>query len=141
MTTTVNEPLALVSVVLWAGFVLAISFMEAWIKFRAPGVTVPLGLGIGRLVFKALNRVEWTLAIIAAFDIFQSGSAASGLFAATVFILALQTAILLPALDKRAVKRIKDEEVAPSSLHIVFILSEVIKVALLGITAASLLNI
>ena len=32
----------------WLGMVIAISFLEAPLKFRAPGVTVPLGLGIGR---------------------------------------------------------------------------------------------
>ena len=49
---------------LWIGFVCAISFMEAWLKFRAPGITRPLGLGIGRLVFKALNKVEWFFAFV-----------------------------------------------------------------------------
>ena len=39
----------------WLGMVVAISFLEAPIKFRAPGITVPLGVGIGRLVFRALN--------------------------------------------------------------------------------------
>ena len=34
----------------WLGMVLAISFLETPLKFRAPGITVPLGLGIGRLV-------------------------------------------------------------------------------------------
>ena len=43
---------------IWAGFVCAISFMEAWLKFRAPGVTLPVGLSIGRLIFSALNKVE-----------------------------------------------------------------------------------
>lgn len=33
--------------------VLAISFVEAPPKFRAPGTTIPLGLGIGRPVFRA----------------------------------------------------------------------------------------
>jgi hypothetical protein len=33
----------------WLGMVLAISFLEAPLKFRAPGVTIPIGLGIGRL--------------------------------------------------------------------------------------------
>ena len=32
----------------WLGMVLAISFLEAPLKFRAPGVTLPPGLGIGR---------------------------------------------------------------------------------------------
>lgn len=46
----------------WLGMVLAISFIEAPLKFRAPGVTLPIGLGIGRLVFRALNGVEAVLA-------------------------------------------------------------------------------
>lgn len=46
----------------WLGMVLAISFLEAPLKFRAPGVTLPIGLGIGRLVFRALNSAEAFLA-------------------------------------------------------------------------------
>ena len=42
--------------------VLAVSFLEAPLKFRAPGVTLPIGLGIGRLVFRALNSAEALLA-------------------------------------------------------------------------------
>ena len=37
------------------GAIAAISFLEAPLKFQAPGITIPLGLGIGRLVFTALN--------------------------------------------------------------------------------------
>jgi hypothetical protein len=48
----------------WLGMVLAISFLEAPLKFRAPGITLALGLGIGRLVFAALNRVEVVLAVV-----------------------------------------------------------------------------
>lgn len=48
----------------WIGFICAISFMEAWLKFRAPGITIPLGLGIGKLVFQALNYVEWGLVVL-----------------------------------------------------------------------------
>ena len=47
----------------WLGMVLAISFLEAPLKFRAPGVTIPIGLGIGRLVFRALNSAEVILAV------------------------------------------------------------------------------
>jgi hypothetical protein len=32
----------------WLGMVVAISFLEAPLRFRAPGVTVRIGLGIGR---------------------------------------------------------------------------------------------
>lgn len=47
----------------WLGLVLAISFLEAPLKFRAPGVTLQIGVGIGRLVFRALNTVEALLAV------------------------------------------------------------------------------
>lgn len=46
-------------VLFWAVFVSSISFMEAWIKFQADGVTLPVGLSIGKKVFKTLNSVEW----------------------------------------------------------------------------------
>ena len=39
----------------WLGMVLAISFIEAPLKFTAPGVDLRIGLGIGRIVFRALN--------------------------------------------------------------------------------------
>ena len=62
--TTVKMPIALIITFLWIGFVCAISFMEAWLKFRAPGITLPLGLGIGRIVFDALNKMEWIFSVI-----------------------------------------------------------------------------
>ena len=43
--------------VFWLGMVAAISFLEAPIKFSAPGVSLAIGLGIGRKVFTALNAV------------------------------------------------------------------------------------
>jgi hypothetical protein len=46
----------------WLGMVLAISFLEAPLKFRAPEVTLRIGLGIGRLVFGALNTAETVFA-------------------------------------------------------------------------------
>jgi hypothetical protein len=53
---------AAAALMVWLGMVLAISFLEAPLKFRAPDVTVPIGLGIGRLAFRALNTAEAVLA-------------------------------------------------------------------------------
>ena len=72
--TVVKMPIALICTFLWIGFVCAISFMEAWLKFRAPGISVPLGLGIGRLVFNALNKVELVFALIVIINIFYNTS-------------------------------------------------------------------
>ena len=55
---------AVAAVFVWLGMVVAISFLEAPLKFRAPGITLPLGLGIGRLVFRALNVCEAVLAAV-----------------------------------------------------------------------------
>jgi len=49
---------------IWIGFIGAISFMEAWLKFQALGITTELGLGIGKLVFNALNRLEIVCALL-----------------------------------------------------------------------------
>jgi hypothetical protein len=46
---------------LWMGFVMAISFMEAWVKFRAPFLPRHYGLDVGRTVFPVLNAVEVAL--------------------------------------------------------------------------------
>jgi hypothetical protein len=61
---TASSSVAVAAVFVWLGMVLAISFLEAPLKFRAPGVTVQLGLAIGRLVFRALYTVESALAAI-----------------------------------------------------------------------------
>ena len=55
---------ATAAVFTWVGMVVAISFLEVPLKFRAPGVTVRIGLGIGRLVFRGLNTAEAILATV-----------------------------------------------------------------------------
>ena len=100
---------------IWVGYICAISFMEAWLKFRAPGITTELGLGIGQLVFNALNKVE---IICAALIIVISLSYKENqknnfkrLFIITVFIVLLQSFWLLPALDERAVLVMNNQSV------------------------------
>lgn len=55
------KQLQVVCSVLWLGFVLAISFLEAWVKFRAPFLPRHYGLDVGRTVFPVLNAVEVAL--------------------------------------------------------------------------------
>ena len=138
----IKQPVAVACLFTWIGFVCTISFLEAWIKFRAPGITVSLGLGIGKLVFGALNKVEWVFAIVVAGSALLSGkpfvTLPNILLLFIIIILALQTVWLLPALDARAEAYISRQPVAPSHLHIWFVGTEVIKVAGLFITAISL---
>ncbi|SCD21253.1 putative membrane protein [Proteiniphilum saccharofermentans] len=137
--------LALPSIFLWIGFVCAISFMEAWVKFRAPGVTLPLGLGIGSLVFKALNKAEWVFAILMAVDLFllhrgMGINLPRVLFLIALLILIIQTLWLLPALDARIPLYQQGLEVPSSPLHFYYVGTEVVKVICLFITGIHFLR-
>ena len=117
----------------WLGMVLAISFLETPLKFRAPGITVPLGLGIGRLVFRALNTVQVILsvALITALLSGAPGAAEWTLLVVTAALLATQTVLLRPRLDRRAQKIITGRSPPPSRLHLIYIGLECLKVATL----------
>lgn len=127
----------------WIGFVSAISFMEAWLKFRAQGITVSLGLGIGRLVFNALNKVEWVLATVIIISVMISKYSFftfnNTFFFIPFFLLMLQTFWLLPALDARAELHIQGQTVPPSYLHFYYVGIELVKVICLAIFGITLL--
>ena len=116
----------------WLGMVLAISFLEAPLKFRAPGVTVPLGLGIGRIVFRALNRVELLLLVSAVVAVaLAPRPALVGVVAALVVLLGVQLGLVRPALNRRSDRVLAGEELPRSQGHLVYVALEVAKVALL----------
>jgi len=129
---SVKEPVIVVATFVWIGFVCAISFMEAWLKFRAPGMNLQLGLGIGRLVFNALNKVELVMAVAILVNLLFSKSPYNEwqnlFFVVPLVILLLQTFYLLPALDQRAGVIISGDNVAPSSLHFYYVGMEAVKV-------------
>lgn len=103
------------------GLILGISFLEAPLKFQAPGITTELGVGIGRLVFGALNKVElvlWGLVfilILIAFPFLPKRPPWIAFLTLSV-ILALQTFYFLPVLDGRA-ERLLSGNPAPASWH------------------------
>src|SRR5665647_2428931 len=90
----------------WTGFIGAISFMESWLKFRAPNLSMPVGLSIVKLVFSALNKVEWAFVIIISVSLFFYASQIESMlvvfFLIIVLIMIVQTSWLLPTLNKRA---------------------------------------
>ncbi|MBN6039670.1 hypothetical protein [Amycolatopsis sp. 195334CR] len=117
----------------WLGLVLGISFLEAPLKFRAPGVTLPLGLGIGRLVFAALNRVEVVLAVAVWAALLLGARTTAALVAAGAVsvVLLVQLAAVRPALTRRSDRVLAGEEGPRSHAHLVYIGLEVVKVAAL----------
>jgi hypothetical protein len=126
----------------WLGMVLAISFVETPLKFRAPGITVPLGLGIGRLVFRALNLVEIGLAVplTASWTVGGTSDRSWVLVGAVWVLLVVQIGVLRPRLDRRTLAVIAGRTLPASRHHLFYIALEVIKVvllALIGATAAT----
>lgn len=124
-------------VFLWLGMVIAISFIEAPLKFRAPGITIALGLGIGRLVFRALNSVEAVIAVaLIVLTVAGDGwprAALAGIDAA-IIALAVQVLAVRPALTKRSDAVLADPGHAPahrSRSHLWYVACEMVKVAAL----------
>ncbi len=123
---------ALMPIFVWIGFVCSISFMEAWLKFRAPGLSLSVGLSIGRVIFAALNKVEWTFAGLTLLFLLlgkrKPKLAESIALCIPIAILALQTSFLLPALNDRAAAISQGLSVSSSSVHFYYIFFESLKI-------------
>jgi hypothetical protein len=126
----------------WLGMVLAISFLEAPLKFRAPEVSVRIGLGIGRLVFRALNVVETVLAAILVIAAAVASPPAPVIVsgAVCVAVLIIQLAAVRPRLNRRSDRVLAGEEAPRSHAHHAYIVLEVIKVAALLVTGILLFS-
>ncbi|MGH3597396.1 MAG: hypothetical protein ACRDUT_15765 [Mycobacterium sp.] len=123
----------------WLGMVLAISFLEAPLKFRAAGVTAPIGLGIGRLVFRALNTVEVVLAVVILVTTVASPPTTSVTVAFVVVfaMLGLQLGAVRPRLNRRSDQVLAGLGAPRSRGHYVYVGLELIKV--LALAAAGIL--
>jgi hypothetical protein len=121
--------------------VLAISFLEAPLKFRAPNVTLQIGLGIGRLVFRALNSVEVVFAIIILVATVASPPPAGVTVAFVVVFAALgvQLVAVRPRLNRRSDKVLAGLNAPRSRGHYSYVGLEAIKVIALVIAGFLLL--
>ncbi|MGW7406037.1 hypothetical protein ACWGI9_20285 [Streptomyces sp. NPDC054833] len=126
---------------LWLGMVLAISFLEAPLKFRAPGVTIPIGLGIGRLVFRALNLVEAALAAVVIVAVAVGGPPAVivVLTAVVAVVLTMQLGVVRPRLNRRSDRVLAGEDLPRSRGHVYYVAFEITKVITLTVLGISLL--
>ncbi|WP_062058423.1 hypothetical protein [Aquimarina longa] len=118
----------------WLGFLVAISFMEAPLKFQAPSVTTAIGVEIGRIVFNALNTVEIIFSIYLLVQLNYFRKLDHKIFIGVVLLLMIigvQSFYLLPVLDSYATIVINGG-ISPSNIeHVTYVVLEVIKVILL----------
>jgi hypothetical protein len=136
------HPSTIASLFVWLGMVLAISFVEAPLKFRAPGVTLKVGLGIGRLVFRALNVFEYVFAVVVAFALFTHETPAALNIAMFVAVGALltQTIVVRPLLSRRTSAVLEGEEGQRSRAHLAYVALELVKVIALVWTGVLLID-
>lgn len=118
----------------WLGMVLAISFLEAPLKFRAPNVTLQIGLGIGRLVFRALNTVEVVLGLVVLAVIIADPPAPAVVVAFVIAFaaLALQLVAVRPRLNRRSDKVLAGLNAPRSRGHYAYVGFELVKVIALA---------
>ncbi len=126
---------AVAALFVWLGMVLAISFLEAPLKFRAPGVTLPIGLGIGRLVFRALNTIEVALGVVVIAALVADPPPRAAAVAVGVAVLALlvQLVAVRPRLRRRSDAVLADSTGSVGSgrsrAHYGYLGLEIVKVA------------
>jgi hypothetical protein len=127
----------------WLGMVLAISFLEAPLKFRAPNVTLPIGLGIGRLVFGALNTVEVGFALVISAIVMAGPTPAriAVAFSVAVAALAIQLIAVRPQLTHRSDQVLAGLDAPRSRGHYAYVGLEVVKAVALLVAGILLLSV
>ncbi|MGH9123408.1 MAG: hypothetical protein ACRDZ8_01620 [Acidimicrobiales bacterium] len=135
------DAVACAVIFVWLGMVLAISFLEAPIKFRAPEVTLRIGLGIGRLVFRALNIAEafFGAALVVALATGRPPGRVSVAAALAMAALVVQLVAIRPRLTKRSDAVLAGHDAPRSHSHYAYIALEATKVAALLVAGILLL--
>jgi len=119
--------------IFWLGFFMAISFMEAPLKFTVPGISMAQGVMIGRVIFSALNKIEWLffIVILAACFFSRPTFLLTVLIGIAGFILLLETSWVLPLLDINAKKLIAGQKTSGNTMHYIYGFLEILKIPVL----------
>ncbi|WP_010202163.1 hypothetical protein [Salinibacterium sp. PAMC 21357] len=118
--------LRLIIPAIWLGLIIAISFVETPLKFQAPGITLELGLGIGRLVFFAMNITALVLAAILTLAMIRPRASRLqwGLLLGLWALLLTQVLIIRPPLNARTDALLAGQETAGSLWHYFYIAAD-----------------
>jgi hypothetical protein len=132
---------AAAATLIWLGMVLAISFLEAPLKFRAEGLELRVGLAIGRIVFRALNVAEvlWAVVIAVCLTIAGATGPLVVLAAVTGVLLTVQLLAVRPRLNRRSAHVLAGQDAPRSGAHHAYIGLEALKLAALVALGAALL--
>ncbi|MFD1210868.1 hypothetical protein ACFQ36_02275 [Arthrobacter sp. GCM10027362] len=123
----------------WLGIIIGISLIEAPLKFQAPGITIPLGLGIGRLVFTAMNIVELVIAALLLLSCVRAGvdRRFRGLLWGAVGVLLVKVAVIRPLLNQETDRVLAGLSQGGSATHLFYIAADGVLIILLVLLLAA----
>lgn len=128
---TAAERLVVLISFVWLGFFSAISFMEAPTKFRAPHLSLSVGVEVGRIVFQTSQLVQWIFCVSLLLSIWRTGRLFAALWkwcGGLILIMLLETFWLFPALDRQAQQVIQGHVLPMTAVHWIFVVFELFKI-------------
>lgn len=133
MNRQTNLSIRNITAIFWLGFFMAISFMEAPLKFTAPNLGLAEGLQIGKIIFGALNKCEWIFLLVILMTCFIKKTSKRELYLIIVIstIMVVETVWLLPLLDAGANRIINGQPSGDGISHWLYVLLEIVKVPVL----------
>lgn len=135
MKLSLKNPFVLMLLCLMAGMFMTVSFLETPMKFQVEGISLPVALGLGKLMFGLSTKIQGVLLMLVLILMLISHKNYTkfdfivllGLF----FILSLEQFRMLPVLNAR-VDALSSGKVLPAtSLHDYFIYAETAKAGFL----------
>lgn len=140
MKLHVKNPLVLMMLCLTTGVFITISFLETPMKFQVSGMTLPVALELGMMMFGISTKIQcvFLILIIAVMCISRKNYKKTDFLMVllVVIILLLEKFWMLPVLDTRAQLLSAGKPVPPSEMHNYFIYAESAKALFLCIIIA-----
>lgn len=118
----------------WIGLLIGLSFLETPLKFLAPGVTLEIGLGIGRLVLTAANIASAVLlvAITCVTAVRPRPPRAAWITLGAIWLVFLiEVVVIRPILNARSDIIIAGGDPGGSSLHTLYVAADILILILL----------
>ena len=105
-------------------------------------MTLRIGLGIGRLIFRALNTLELLFAVVIGVVLFTHHTPNSLNVAITVAVgaLLLQLLVVRPLLSRRTTEVLAGDEGPRSRAHYAYVTLELVKVVALVVAGIAVLG-
>lgn len=112
----------------WIGLLIGLAFIETPLKFLAPGVDLPIALGIGRLVLTAADIAGAVLLVAITLVSVRPRLSRTGTVTLVVLwaVLFVQIVVIRPLLNARTDVILAGGDPGESSLHAFYVVGDVL---------------